>query len=56
MADSMIMYAITTATYIGLVIILGLSRGKRYRHRAAPVATSESKKVRYSSDGKPMSD
>lgn len=57
MADSMIMYAITTATYIGLVIILGLSRGKRYRHRAAPpVASSESKKVRYSSDGKPMSD
>ena len=56
MADSMLMYAITTAAYIGLVIILGLSRGKRYRHRAAPVATSESKKVRYSSDGKPMSD
>ena len=56
MADGMLMYAITTATFIGFVIILGLSRAKRYRLRAAPVASSESKKVRYSSDGKPMSD
>ena len=56
MADGMLMYAITTATFIGFVIILGLTRGKRYRHRAAPVASSESKKVKYSSDGKPMSD
>jgi hypothetical protein len=56
MADSLLMYAITTATFIGFVIILGLSRAKRYRHHAAPVASSESKKVKYSSDGKPMSD
>ena len=56
MADSMLMYAITTAAFIGFVIILGASRGKRYRHRAVPVASSESKKVKYTSDGKPMSD
>ncbi|HEX5920393.1 MAG TPA: hypothetical protein VFY55_01285 [Nitrososphaeraceae archaeon] len=56
MADGMLMYAITTAAFIGFVIILGSSRAKRYRHRAAPVASSESKKVKYSSDGKPMSD
>ena len=52
MADGMLMYAITTAAFIGFVIILG----SRYRHRAAPVASSESKKVKYSSDGKPVSD
>jgi hypothetical protein len=56
MADGMLMYAITTATFIGFLIILGASRGKRYRHRAVPVASSGNKKVRYSSDGKPMSD
>jgi hypothetical protein len=56
MADGMLMYAITTAAFIGFVIILSASRGKRYRHRAAPVASSVSKKVKYSSDGKPMSD
>ncbi|HJU78183.1 MAG TPA: hypothetical protein VJ599_01290 [Nitrososphaeraceae archaeon] len=57
MADSMLMYAITTAAFIGFVIILGSSRAKRYRHRVAPGATSaDSKKVKYSSDGKPMSD
>jgi len=56
MADGMLMYAITTAAFIGFVIILGASRGKRYRQRAVPVASSENKKVRYSSDGKPMSD
>jgi hypothetical protein len=56
MADGMLMYAITTAAFIGFVIILGSSRAKRYRHRAAPVASSENKKVKYSSDGKPMSD
>ena len=56
MADGMLMYAITTAAFIGFVIILRASRGKRYRQRAVPVASSESKKVKYSSDGKPMSD
>ncbi|MFZ0356707.1 MAG: hypothetical protein WBL46_08585 [Nitrososphaeraceae archaeon] len=57
MADGMLMYAITTAAFIGFVIILSASRGKRYRHRAVPVASSEkNKKVRYTSDGKPMSD
>ena len=57
MADSMLMYAITTAAFIGSVIILSSSRAKRYRHHSAPVtATSENKKVKYSSDGKPMSD
>jgi hypothetical protein len=57
MADGILMYAITTAAFIGLVIILGSSRAKRNRHRAAPVvASSENKKVKYSSDGKPMSD
>jgi hypothetical protein len=57
MADSMLMYAITTAAFIGFVIILGSSRAKRYRHHAAPAAASaDSKKVKYSSDGKPMSD
>ena len=56
MADGMLMYAITTAVFIGFVIILSASRGKRYRHRTAPVSSSENKKVRYSSDGKPMSD
>jgi hypothetical protein len=56
MADSMLMYAITTAAFVIFVIILGSSRAKRYRHRPAPVASSESKKVRYSSDGKPLSD
>ena len=56
MADSKLMYAITTAAFIGFVIILSASRGKRYRHRAVPVASSESKKVKYTSDGKPMSD
>ena len=56
MADGMLMYAITTAAFIGFGIILIASRGKRYRHRAVPVASSGNKKVRYSSDGKPMSD
>jgi hypothetical protein len=56
MADGMLMYAITTAAFIGFVIILGASRGKRYRHSAVPVVSSENKKVKYSSDGKPMSD
>ena len=56
MADGMLMYAITTAAFIGFVAILSASRGKRYRQRAVPVASSESKKVKYSSDGKPMSD
>ncbi|HSA73532.1 MAG TPA: hypothetical protein VLD84_06210 [Nitrososphaeraceae archaeon] len=56
MADGMLMYAITTAAFIAFVVILGSSRGKRYRHRSAPVASSENKKVKYSSDGKPMSD
>jgi len=57
MADSMLMYAITTAAFIGFVIILSSSRAKRYRHHSAPVtAASENKKVKYSSDGKPMSD
>lgn len=56
MADGMLMYAITTAAFIAFVVILGSTRGKRYRHRSAPVASSENKKVKYSSDGKPMSD
>jgi hypothetical protein len=56
MADSMFMYAITTAAFIGFVIILGSSRAKRYRHHSIPAAASENKKVKYSSDGKPMSD
>jgi hypothetical protein len=56
MADSMLMYAITTAAFVIFVIILGSSRARRYRHRSAPVAASENKKVRYSSDGKPVSD
>jgi hypothetical protein len=56
MADSMLMYAITTAAFVIFVIILGSSRARRYRHRSVPVATSGSKKVRYSSDGKPLSD
>ncbi|MDW0269332.1 MAG: hypothetical protein QN860_07865 [Nitrososphaeraceae archaeon] len=58
MADGMLMYAIATAAFIGFVIILSASRGKRYRLRAVPVASSENKnkKVRYTSDGKPMSD
>jgi len=56
MADGMLMYAITTAAFIGFLIILSACRGKRYRHSAVPVASSENKKVRYSSDGKPMSD
>jgi hypothetical protein len=51
------MYAITSAAFIAFVIVLSASRAKRYRHHAAPVtATSENKKVKYSSDGKPMSD
>jgi hypothetical protein len=55
MADSMLMYAITTAAFIGFVIILGSSRAKRYRQHAVPAAaSSENKKVKYSSDGKPM--
>lgn len=56
MADSMLMYAITTAAFIGFVIILGSSRAKRYRQHIAPAAaaSSENKKVKYSSDGKPM--
>ena len=56
MADSMLMYAITTAAFVIFVIILGSSRAKRYRHRPAPISSSESKKVRYSSDGKPLLD
>jgi len=56
MADSMLMYGITTAAFVIFVIILGSSRAKRYRQRSAPVPSSESKKVRYSSDGKPLSD
>ncbi|HEY7695802.1 MAG TPA: hypothetical protein VH797_06875 [Nitrososphaeraceae archaeon] len=57
MADHLLMYAITSAAFIAFVIILSASRAKRYRHHAAPVtATSENKKVKYSSDGKPMSD
>jgi len=56
MADSMLMYAITTMAFVIFVIILSSSRAKRYRHRPAPVASSENKKQRYSSDGRPMSD
>jgi len=57
MADSNLMYAITTAAFVIFVIILSASRAKRYRKRTAPpVASSENKKVRYTSDGKPMSD
>jgi hypothetical protein len=56
MADSNLMYAITTAAFVIFVIILSASRAKRYRLRSAPVASSENKKVRYSSDGKPLSD
>jgi hypothetical protein len=57
MADSNLMYAITTAAFVIFVIILSASRAKRYRQRTAPpVASSENKKVRYTSDGKPMSD
>ena len=56
MADGMGMYAINTLAFVIFVIILGSARAKRYRIRTAPVASSESKKVRYSSDGKPLSD
>jgi len=56
MADAMGMYAITTLAFVIFVIILGSARAKRYRIRTAPVASSETKKVRYSSDGKPLSD
>ncbi|HEY7226951.1 MAG TPA: hypothetical protein VH481_02375 [Nitrososphaeraceae archaeon] len=56
MADSMLMYAITAGVFVIFAIILGSSRAKRYRQRSAPVPSSESKKVRYSSDGKPLSD
>ena len=56
MADGMGMYAITTLAFVIFVIILGSARAKRYRIRTAPVASSETKKVRYSSDGKPLSD
>jgi hypothetical protein len=45
MADSMFMYAITTAVFIAFVIILGSSRAKRYRHHPAPIPSSESEKV-----------
>jgi len=56
MADSNLMYAITTAAFVIFVIILSASRAKRYRQHAAPVASSGSKKVKYTSDGKPLSD
>jgi hypothetical protein len=56
MADAMGMYAITTLAFVIFVIILGSARAKRYRIRSAPVASSETKKVRYTSDGKPLSD
>ena len=54
MADSVLMYAITTAAFIGFVIILGSSRARRMRmNPKISAGTGEgSRKERYTSDGR----
>jgi hypothetical protein len=41
MADSLLSYAITTAVFIGLVVILSASRAKRSGKKQTPVGNAE---------------
>jgi hypothetical protein len=53
LADSITMYTITIASFVGLLIILNSSRVKRYRLQSAPGGQTESnKKIKHSSHGK----
>jgi len=55
MADELIAYAIAAGSFIGWGIICGVSRMRRLNSNPV-ISTSGEKKVKYSSDGKPIND
>ncbi|HMK58159.1 MAG: hypothetical protein WBP88_14405 [Nitrososphaeraceae archaeon] len=55
MADELIAYAITAGCFIGWGIICGAARARRLSSNPL-IGVSGEKKVKYSSDGKPIGD
>jgi hypothetical protein len=55
MADSLIAYAITAGCFIGWGIICGAARARRLKSNPL-ISSSGEKKVKYSSDGKPLNE
>ncbi|MGA8842099.1 MAG: hypothetical protein WB511_00800 [Nitrososphaeraceae archaeon] len=52
-ADSILMYAITTGVFIGFGILLGASKMQRSKlNPTISTSSGESKKVKYTSDGR----